>query len=148
MIATTNFHTYTNKAAIETANLALRMALLINGGAAVSVLAFIGGLASKERFDVHQLAPVSASLVLFAWGVAAATLALALSYFTNYFMAGIASSKKKIFEHPYLENTPRTNVMWWLNVISHIAAVIAGLGSIICFIIGMLGVRSAITHLM
>jgi hypothetical protein len=35
-----------------------------------------------------------------------------------------------------------------LGIGFYIAAVVAGLGSIACFIIGMLGVRSAIGHLM
>jgi hypothetical protein len=79
---------------MSTADLAFRMLILINGGAAASFLAFIGGLASKEKFDVHQLSVVSENLVSFAWGVAAGGLGIALSYFTNYFLAGTAGSKK------------------------------------------------------
>ena len=43
------FHRSLNEAAIKGAETALRSALLINGGAAVSVLAFIGGLAAQSR---------------------------------------------------------------------------------------------------
>jgi hypothetical protein len=37
-----------NKAAVKASDAALRAALLINGGAAVSVLAFIGSLAQRS----------------------------------------------------------------------------------------------------
>jgi hypothetical protein len=51
-----------NEAAITAANLALRMSLLLNGGAAISVLSFIGNLpAEKKPF-------VAGGLVWFAWG--------------------------------------------------------------------------------
>jgi hypothetical protein len=43
------FHSYTNKAAIDGANLALRTLVVINRGAAIAVLTFLGGVASKDR---------------------------------------------------------------------------------------------------
>ena len=55
-----------NEAAIKSANSALRACLLINGGAAVSVLAFIGSLATKELIAVSQLSRVASSLEIFA----------------------------------------------------------------------------------
>ena len=64
-----------NEAAIKGADAALRSALLINGGAAVSVLAFIGGLAAQSRIKLDQLQAVAHSLTLFAFGVAAAVTA-------------------------------------------------------------------------
>jgi hypothetical protein len=50
------FEDSTNEATINTANLALRTAMLVNGGAAVTVLAFIGGLISKGGLTLKQLA--------------------------------------------------------------------------------------------
>ena len=51
-----------DQAAIKAADSALRAGLLINGGAAVSVLAFIGSLATKELIAVSQLSHVATAL--------------------------------------------------------------------------------------
>ena len=56
-----------NEAAIKAADSALRAGLLINGGAAVSVLAFIGSLATKELIAISQLSGVASSLEIFAF---------------------------------------------------------------------------------
>jgi len=50
-----------NKSVVEGGNLALRMALLINGGAAVALLTFIGPLPADQK------RAVAASLDWFAW---------------------------------------------------------------------------------
>ena len=62
----TSFHTQVNEAAIKTGESTFQACLFINGGAAISVLAFIGGLASKELIGVSQLAAVADSLIAFA----------------------------------------------------------------------------------
>jgi hypothetical protein len=142
-----DFHRYVNEATIKSGDSALRAALLINGGAAVSVLAFIGGLVAQGKIKVEQLNDVAGSLTWFAIGTACAVLAMAASYFTNYFMAGMASSKARKWEHPYLEDTPKTKWMQSLNRVFHVLAVIAGIGSLVIFVVGMLDVREAITHL-
>jgi hypothetical protein len=51
----TKFWTDVNEAAIKSSDTALRMAMLINGGAAVSVLAFIGGLVARDRIAMADL---------------------------------------------------------------------------------------------
>jgi hypothetical protein len=59
-----------NDATLKSSDAALRACLLVNGGVAVSVLAFIGGLLSKGLIeDPRQLKPIADSLVPFAWGV-------------------------------------------------------------------------------
>lgn len=57
-----------NQAAIKAAEAALRSGLLINGGAALSILAFMGSLASREKVPLSQLSPVADSLRFFAFG--------------------------------------------------------------------------------
>src|SRR5664279_1953895 len=93
-----------NEAAITAANLALRMSLLLNGGAAISVLSFIGNLPADKK------PLVAGGLVWFAWGAAAAVAGIALAYATNYCMAGIAGSKQKNWNAPYLTPTASTKV--------------------------------------
>jgi hypothetical protein len=132
------FHRYVNEAAISAANLALRMALLINGGAAVALLSFDGHLPQK------QMTAVAGTLLWFAWGVVTAVAGVALAYFTNYCMAGIASSKTKSYQAPYITEGPNTWRWVIANRIFHILAVSAGVGSLVLFIIGMFSVRSAL----
>ena len=76
----TEFHRAVNEAAIRGGDAALRAAMLINGGAAVSVLAFIGGLAAQSRIKLDQLNMVANSLGWFAGGVAAAAAAMGCAY--------------------------------------------------------------------
>jgi hypothetical protein len=142
-----DFHKFSNEAAIKSGDLALRTAVLINGGAAVSVLAFIGGLASQDRIKISQLGEVASSLMWFATGVACAIGAMAFSYFTHYFMAGVASSQIQSFEPPYVKLGPKTSTWRRANTAFHVLAVVFGLASPTIFVVGMLDVRSAITHL-
>jgi hypothetical protein len=143
-----NFSSTTNTAAIENANLALRTAVLINGGAAVSVLAFIGGLASQGKLTLGpQLTQIATTLLWFAMGVAAATLSMGLSYFTNYSIAAHSSSHQRQYEHPYLLETDKSQ--GWSRAATIFRWVSIGLafGSLFLFIYGMLEVKNAIAHL-
>src|SRR5260370_23096780 len=96
------FHTYVNQAAIESSNIALKTLIVINGGAAIAVLTFLGGVASKDKIDFASVAPVAMTIRYFAIGVALTLAAMAFSYLTNYFMVGIEMSRIKTYTHPYL----------------------------------------------
>jgi hypothetical protein len=135
------FHTYVNEAAIKAGEIAIRMALLINGAAAIALLTFIGTLPKEQK---RLLAETLAS---FAYGVAAAAAALAFSYFTNYFMAGIATSKLRQWQHPYIAEGPTTPRYRLLNRVCHVGAVVTGIAALILFISGVLQVRDALTKL-
>jgi hypothetical protein len=136
-----------NEATIKSGEAAIKTSMLINGGAAVSVLAFIGGLVGQGRLTVKQMTDVSSSLVWFAVGVALAASALAFSYFTNYAHVSRESSKIKTWQHPYLIDGPRTGRWTVVAWVFHACAVVAGILSIVVFIVGMLDVRSSITRL-
>jgi hypothetical protein len=138
---TLEFFDGVNKAAMDTANLALRMSLLINGGAAVALLSFVGGLPTGQKKAVAD------TLLWFASGVAAAVTAMVLAYFTHYCMAGSEGSKIRKYEAPYIEAGPHTAVWRRCNYALHILSVIVGVGSIVLFVIGMVYVRSALTRL-
>jgi hypothetical protein len=137
----TEFGNKVNEAAINAGNLALRMVLLINGGAAVALLSFMNNLPKDQR------QAIASALAWFAWGVAAAASALGLGYFTNYSMVGIQRSKILIYEPPFVSDGPRTPRWTWLNRAFHIAAVLVGLGSLVMFVVGMLRVKSAFINL-
>src|SRR5437016_8648142 len=66
-----------NEAAIKAGETAIKTLMLVNGGAAVSVLAFIGGLVGQGRVTSKQMTDVSSSLLWFVAGVALAAVALA-----------------------------------------------------------------------
>jgi hypothetical protein len=128
-----------NDAAISTANVALRTALLINGGAAVALLTFVNNLERPQKIAVAD------SLVWFGWGVVSAVCALVLTYATHFTMAGVAQSQIRRYDPaPFVMPGPITQRWVALNKIFHIAAVVVGLGSLALFVIGMFHVRAAI----
>jgi hypothetical protein len=130
-----------NEAAINAANLTLRMALLINGGAAVALLTFVGSL------PVEQKRAVAATLDWFAWGVAVAVAGLACAYLTNHGLAVQERSKTFTDEPPYVINGANTKRWRYVVLVFRLLAIIVSSGSVILFLVGMLSVRAALTKL-
>ena len=122
-----DLQTKTNEATMSSAQVAIRTGVLINGGAAVTVLGFIGALAGQGRVPVAQLSAIAGSLLWFAFGVASGTLALGLSYFTNYCYVERQASRIRTWEHPYLKDGPTTSRWLRRAIVFHVAAVIVGL---------------------
>ncbi len=92
---------------------AMRSALLLNGGASIAMLAFIGHLASTENRDsVPIFAPV---LLQFAWGAFFITAASVFTYLTQW------------VHHKY------KTCAFWLNVF----CMLLGVASLICFLYGL-----------
>ena len=142
------FHTYVNQATIESANIALKTLIVINGGAAIAVLTFLGGVASKDKIDFANVAPVAYTIRYFAFGVASTLAAMAFSYLTNYFMAGIELSRLKTYTHPYVSDGPTTaNQRRW-NRLFHFLSVIFAFASLLLFLIGMYAASNNIAHLL
>ena len=130
-----------NEAAVNAANLTLRMALLINGGAAVVLLTFVGNLAAEEQ------RAVAATLDWFAWGVAAAIAGLACAYFTNHGLAVQERSKTFTDNPPYVINGANTKRWSYLVLVFRVLAIIVGSGSVVLFLVGTLSVRAVLTKL-
>jgi hypothetical protein len=135
------------EATLKAAENSIRIVLLINGGAAVSVLAFAGSLASKDRVTTDQLSAVAEGLLWFAWGVGSSALTSFLSYLTNisYLFANAAKLRQPAF--PYVVKTPQSDVRLIIGRIFHGLALLAGLASLVLFVIGMYEVKDAIRHL-
>ncbi len=70
------------RATIMTSQSALKGCLIINGAAAIAVLAFLGNAWTKE-FPRHILLEVSYGLSLFVWGVLTAATALGATYLSQ-----------------------------------------------------------------
>jgi hypothetical protein len=134
-----------NKAAIESANLVFRTLVFINGGAAVAVLAFVGGLISQNKLSIGpQVSDIAFSLVLFAFGVLAASAGIGCAYFINFCAVGHAQSFSRLWEHPHVIETPAAR--WWRYVamLFRALAIFFGLGAALLFAWGALEVRSAV----
>jgi hypothetical protein len=136
-----------DEATIAAGQLAIRMAILINGGAAVAVLAFVGGLVGHEQVKLSHLVRVAGSLQLFAWGVVAAGAALGLFYCTNYCHTRLWQSYRLIVDPPYIQEGDKSKSWRWGGHFFHVTAVIAGLLSLGFFIWGVIAVYRSIKYL-
>jgi hypothetical protein len=74
------------KSALESARDTIKAALLINSGAAIALLAFVGHVVTKSGTEHDPLAQaLLPSLLWFVWGAVAGIFAHALSYAANLF---------------------------------------------------------------
>ena len=121
-------------AAIGHANFALRTLILINGGAAVALLAFLASLLSAEEDYSSKLSEITAPLVSFSYGIAAATVSIGFAYFTTYCVATAFSKKELLWEHPWTKETPKSNAWTRASVMCQIFAVILAFVSLYFFI--------------
>ena len=147
------FTDYVNEAAIKSSEIALRAAIIINGGAAVSILAFIGSLISKEHVDLNQsldkylrLSEISNSLFLFGFGVFMAAVGIGLSYVTHYVTVAWANSHNRRYEHPYIVSGKNTKRWKIFRVVVHTFAFLSGATALGLFLYGIGSVRIAIGH--
>jgi hypothetical protein len=126
---------------------AIRGLLLVNGGAAVAILAFAGGLASQNRIPMGSLVDLSSSLVAFACGVGTAVLALGAAYFTNYASAIAHSFYEFHYPHPFVRGTQRSQRWERMAAGFQWAAVIFSFFSLLLFFLGIFEVRQSVTKI-
>lgn len=65
------------------AQMAIKSALIINGGAAIAILAFLGNV-WKNNMDVSSVDSFIMALEYFSWGVLAGAICAGLSYIVQY----------------------------------------------------------------
>lgn len=114
------------KSTMESAHSALKASLIVNGGAAISLLAFVGNIWSKTQTAsvAHALA---ATIACFSSGVMLGGLASFVTYFTQFF---------------YSQKHKRTGITF------HIMAIVLVVLSYVAFALGIYGAYGAIvTHL-
>lgn len=141
----TQYAEWANKAAIDNANLTLRTLMVINGGAAIAVLAFVGTLVGGNTGEfVDDLERATAPLTWFAWGVALTTLGMGFAYITNYCITSSITFRQHNWQHPYVEETERSNRWAKWGIGFQIAAIVLAVKSLGCFLVGMYAVRTAI----
>ncbi len=124
-----------NHQATETANITIKSALLINGGAAVAVLSLLASFISKDKDMSAVVSATAPALLYFAWGVAISVVALALAYFTHY--ANLIR-----INH---ENTKYRTLADWGKRLVHTVAAIFALIPILCFVLGAYQMKEVVT---
>lgn len=134
------------RASIESANLALKGMLLLNGGACIALLGFLASIfssdAQKEEILV-LLSPFLVALNRFAWGAGLAVFASAIAYLTNSFYARGLMAVTKKWEWPYVEENKSSKRNWCLAVSLNWVATLSGLGSLAMFVRGCMAVGVA-----
>lgn len=95
----------------------LKSIMLINGGAAVALLAFLGNLLNKPSSDVGFL-PFAGSMRIFVIGVFLSAVAYALTYFSQLFYNGTK---------PWQQRT---------GLVLHVLTSVSGAASLIAFLWG------------
>ena len=135
---------WSNKAAIDNANHALRTLILINGGAAIAILAFLGAVISSDTNQfADDIVVVTSPIAWFAWGVALATLGMAFAYFTNYCITTSIQEREHFYEHPYVRETDVSEKWGKWAIGLQVTATALAVSSLGCFLFGMYSVRSA-----
>jgi hypothetical protein len=133
-----------NEACIRSGESAVKFCMLINGGAALAMLSFLGALASQGKITTIQLTNLSGTLMWFAMGVAAGALSQGFAYLTNFSLAGMSSRRSRVWDFPYLLET-RASAFWSKAYYVFITvAVVMAIAAFVLFIIGICDVRSSL----
>lgn len=138
----TEFTRQNYEAAFRSGQIALRTVVLVNGGAAIAILFFLGTIAG--RVTVAQISVVAHSLVWFVAGITCGLLALTCGYLTNLYDANVGTSLSQTWEYPYSRPGRYTQYFVRVSHLAHILALATGAASLILFVVGMWDVRSAI----
>lgn len=133
-----------NQEAVLNGREGLKALILINGGAAITMLGFVGAFAGKGGFDMKHLTPIANSLLWFAGGIVLAVLTFGLSYIVNFSYAARTSRMSRGYDHPYV--TDNVDSRWWHKIGKRIHYVSIGTAilGVLCFLVGIWSVRNAI----
>jgi hypothetical protein len=133
-----------NQSADKNSQAAIRIVLAINGGAAIALLAFVGGLASRTNCDPRQLSIITNQLKWFAYGVLVSCLAAASAYIATYCGAGDRMLREYIWEHPFILEDKKSRqyrrVGWGFHLIGFISAIVG----VVIFAYGLYKVQKAV----
>jgi hypothetical protein len=138
----TEFTRQNFEAAFRSGQIALRTVVLVNGGAIVAVLFFLGIIATKVT--VAQMSDVAHSLIWFGAGIVFGLVALTSAYLTNLYDANVGTSISHTWEYPYTKPGRYTPYFVQMSRFAHLAAVATAAASMLFFLIGVWDVRSAI----
>lgn len=134
------------KVAVESANVAIRALLLINGGAVVALLAFLGALESGDAEAVSLNQFVSA-LRYFAYGVGFSAVTAALAYLVNLLDADIQGLNEYHYEWPFVRAQKRHKILLTTRTVIHVCAILLSFASLTVFFLGVNQIANAVTNL-
>ena len=140
-------HAKVDEAAVSWGMFTIRSAIVINGGAAVTVLAFIGGLAGQGRVAMASLMDMSNGLAWFSAGVAIAALASGTAYLALHLQSEALGSISKNWEPPFVRQKPAAILWQRMQNIAQLGAVFLALVSVVLFVFGMIDVKYSVTRL-
>ena len=136
-----------NQSADRNSQAAIRIVLAINGGAAIALLAFTGGLASRSNLDLRQLSILTHQLKWFVYGVLVSCVAAASAYITTYCGAGEKLILDKIWEYPYILENKKSRLFRRVRIGFHILGFISAIAGLVIFAYGMHKVQKAVGNL-
>lgn len=133
--------------AVQAGQVTVRTAVIVNGGAAISILAFIGGLVGQGRLSIQNISTVADSLLWFAAGIVCGVGSLGSSYLAQYSDKWGLELKQTAWQAPYVRDTRGS--IWWVRsaLLMRITGIVTGVLSLAFFVAGMLNVHQAITSL-
>jgi hypothetical protein len=127
---------------------ALKLLVLMNGGAAAIALTFIGTLVPKMgEQGLPKIVAVANTLQWFGWGVGLAGFALTCGYLANQFFLVSLNSFQIIEREPWIVESKRSLMWFSFSLLSHAAGAIVGFISLAFFVSGVFALRAAIVHL-
>lgn len=105
---------------------ARRTAILVNGGAVVAMMAFIGATYNSPSSDVESLrAALLLPAFIFAAGAVVAGMASGFAYFAQYLYHEVAEAREMHWERPFIRDTRASaSPMRW-GMFWHVLCVIA-----------------------
>ncbi|MFV0297153.1 MAG: hypothetical protein ACK5JT_13655 [Hyphomicrobiaceae bacterium] len=136
----------TRKAAIESATVAMRAMILVNGGAVIALLGFLAALEQGNGEDI-QISALVTPLEWFAWGVFYAVVTTAIAYLVNMLDSDLIASNRHTWEHPFIEDGKGTRRLTWSRTILHVIALGLAGASLFSFGKGVVTISAAITQL-
>jgi hypothetical protein len=131
------------RASIDFALEAIRTAALINGGAVIACLAFLGTLQTAEIRSSGLIEAVWFGAAVFTVGVVLAGLASGFGYFAQYLYGFEHNAVQLTWKHPYSSDLPSRR--WWARSagLLHALAAILVFTSYALVIFGALCIYSA-----
>ena len=136
-----------NEASARDAQEAIKIALLINGGAAVVILAFIAGIVGRTNISLSDLRSVAHSLFWFAGGIVLAGITAACAYVANSLYSANQFEQDRIWEHPYLRHNERSRRAFrWARFFNWLGFILAWI-SLALFIGGVFATAHALSVL-
>jgi hypothetical protein len=137
-----------NREATVTAGIeAMKVALLINGGAAVAAMALVGALVGRGGATMETIRPVLRCLYWFGGGTVLAAFTAGSAFFAFDLYSGSAGAREKQWDYPYVVSTPKSdrlyNAGWWCTLLGTTSAGLA----LVAFIIGVIVAAKAVAKL-